>query len=261
MTYIHHEIINTVFSEHSPSHITTKFKSPKNLINNCRKKYRTSFYNNMRASSKSEINTPKGYKLNRTINFDVASKHIINKINLLKNNNSRQRIGDLYLKNKLKKFRNDKNKIRLINFKNGKSKTNPFDLNSINNKSPIFKKLNNYLDSFFDKTEMKRSFDSICFYKNPKYINQMTLEAKPNFTIQNRNNSNTLKKNKDYTNLKEYYSNICLKKDRFHLNKNKTDIHNFVIKDNQIENKDKKMNIKKKHIKCNNSVRNIEINL
>ncbi len=244
-----------------------KIKSPKIPVNNCGKNHKNSFYNNIRFSSKSEINTPKGFKLNRTINFDINSKNIINKINLLKNANSKKTIGDLYFKNKFKKFRNDKNKIRLINYKTGKNKSNPFDFNSLNNKSPIFKKINNYLDNFFEKTEMKRSFDSSCLYKKPIYMNQMSLESKKNINSQYRNFSSSINKKRKYkyNNLKEYYSNICLKKDRFHLNINKTDnllFLNFDKKDNQSENKDKKKNsIKKKLVKCNNSVRNIEINL
>lgn len=244
-----------------------RIKSPKNPVNNIGKNHKASFYNNIRFSSKSEINTPKGFKLNKTINFDINSKNIINKINLLKNTNSKHSIGDFYLKNKFKKFRNDKNKIRLINYKTGKCKSNPFDFNSLNNKSPIFKKINNYLDSFFEKTELKRSFDSSSLYKAPKYINQMSLESKKNLNIQNRNFSSSMNKNKEYkcNNLKEYYSNLCFKKDRFHLTINKTDnlfLFNFDRNDNQSENKEKKMStIKKKLAKCNNSVTNIEINL
>ena len=247
-----------------------KIKSPKIPVNNCTKNHKNSFYNNIRLSSKSEINSPKVFKINRTINFDINSKNIIRKINLLKSNNSRQSIGDLYLKNKFRKFRNEKNKIRLIKFKTGKNKSNPFDFTSINNKSPIFKKINNYLNSFFEKTEMtemKRSFDSNCLYKSPKFFNQMSLESKKNINIQNRNNSSSIniKRKYKYNNLQEYYSFLCLKKDRFHLNINKTNNQfflNFERKDNKSENKDKKMNsIKKKIVKCNNSVSNIGINI
>ena len=244
-----------------------RIKSPKIPVNGCRKNHKISFYNNIRLSSKSEINTPKGFKLNRTINLDLNSKNIISKINLLKNINSKKTIGDLYFKNKFKKFRNDKNKIRLINYKTGKNKSNPFDFNSLNNKSPIFKKINNNLDSFFEKAEMKRSFDSSCLHKNQNYMKQMSLEPKKNINSQYRNYSSSINKKKEYkyNNLKEYFSNLYLKKDRFHLNINKTDnpfFLNFDKKDNKSENKDKKKNsIKKKLVKCNNSVRNIEINL
>jgi hypothetical protein len=242
-------------------------KSPTISVNNGGKNLKASFYNNIRLSSKSEINTPKGFKLNKTINFDINSKNIINKINLLKNTNSKQKIGELYLKNKSKQFRNEKNKIQLINYKTGKNKSNPFDFNSPNNKSPIFKKINNYLDSFFEKTEMKRSFDNSCLHKLPKHINQISLESKNNRSIQYRNYSSSINKKRKYkyNNLKEYYSNLGLKKDRFHLNINKADnlfFINFDRKDNKSENKDKKKNsIKKKLIKYNKSVRNIEINL
>ena len=242
-------------------------KSPTISVNNGGKNLKASFYNNIRLSSKSEINTPKGFKLNKTINFDINSKNIINKINLLKNTNSKQKIGELYLKNKSKQFRNEKNKIRLINYKTGKNKSNPFEFNSLNNKSPIFKKINNYLDSFFEKTEMKRSFDNSCIHKKPNNINRMSLESKNNISIQYRNYSSSINKKRKYkyNNLKEYYSNLGLKKDRFHLNINKTDNLFFINldgKDNKSENKDKKKNsIKKKLVKCNKSFRNIEINL
>jgi len=244
-----------------------RIKSPKIPVNNCGKNHKTSFYKNIRFSSKSQINTPKGFKLNKTINFDINSKNILNKINLLRNTNNKQILGDLYLNNKLKKNRNDKNKIKLFNYKTDKNKSNPFEFNSFNNKSPILKKINNYLDNFFEKTEMKRSFDSSCLYKKSKYFNQMSLESKKITNTKNRNYSSLINKKKEYkyNNLKEYYSNISLKKDRFHLNINKTDnlfFLNFDRKDNKSESKDKKKNaIKKKFIKCNNSVRNIEINL
>ena len=188
------------------------------------------------------------YKKNSNSNSNSRTK-----VNSLNYNNSYNKFGDLYISKRYKKINKNKckNKIRLFDYK--KYNNNPFEDNdSVLIKSPSFKINNTY-------GELKKSLDCHHWNKKPKFIYQINLKYKRNFNITEQN-STSCKKNGgcQYNNLKEYYSNIYYKREKYKINKNNT---NFIF-ENSKKNEDKYKNvfsINKSQIKNYKSVKNIDI--
>ena len=245
--------------------------------NNQRKMHKNLLCNRSKIPNKNKIRIPMTLKLNKTANLESPEtnnnkkiKSIINhnsssifknksnnnsnsKIKSLNYNNSYNRIGDLYINKKYKK--NDKNKYKIRLFDCKKINNNPFEeFDSILNISPSFRINNTY-------GEMKKSIDNHYINKKPKFFCQINLKYKRNLNMTEKNNS-AFKKivGSQYNNLKEYYSNIYNKREKFKISKNNT---NFIFENSK--KKDEKyqniFSINRSQFKNYNSVKNIEISI
>lgn len=259
-----------------PIKINKKFNK---YENNQRKTHKNLLCNKSKIPYKNEIRIPVTLKLNKTANLESPEgnnnkkiKVIINhnsssifknnsnnnsrtKIKSLNYNNSYNRIGDLYINKRCKKNDKNKNKIRLFDCKKYYN-NNPFEeFDSILSKSPSFRINNTY-------GEMKKSIDNHYINKNPKFAYQINLKYKRKINVAEKNKS-AFKKNvgSQYNNLKEYYSNIYYKREKYKINKNNT---NFIF-ENSKKNEDKFKNIfsinNTSQFKNYNSVKNIEISI
>lgn len=141
-----------------------KFKKSPNKnkkIDNFYKMYKNSVVNSIKVSNKTLINTPKNYKINKTINFENSNtyntKNKINNNNI--NNNYSKKIGELYIRHLNKKIKNDRS---IINIKRNKTYFNPFDNSSfMSDKHATNKNINYHYKSFVGqtKTKLKNSYD------------------------------------------------------------------------------------------------------
>ena len=242
----------------------TQYKSiQQNLLTEIGKIYKSSDCKNASISNKSEINSPKGYKIDRTINFEHKTKCKIDRTKNMYKNNSNNRIGELYIRNKYQKIKTEKNKIKIINFKRNKSNRNPFNKSYAIEKTPIIKKISSFIDNIFEKSDMKRSFDGYCANKKQHITKKLNCNNKKQFKMKTKIYSTYKKEGRfKYNNLKEYYSNLCFKRPQFYLNKKKID-HLFSMNKDIKYNKNHSIlfNNKKNKFRYNNSVRNIEITL
>ena len=137
-------------------------KSPNknNKINNFYKMYKNSIVNSIKVSNKTLINTPKDYKINKTINLENSNIDNIKKINCNNiSNNHSKKIGELYIRHLNKKIKNDRS---IINIKRNKTYFNPFDNSSfMSDKQVTNKNINYHYKSFVGqtKTKLKNSYD------------------------------------------------------------------------------------------------------
>ena len=125
-------------------------------INNS-KKYSTSFIKKIQFGNKSVISSPKAYRINKIINFDIDSKNGMNTLKNSNNNSCNKNIGQLYIKNKYKRIKIDKIKMKLIDFKSKTSNSNPFTNHRLISKNSTIKKIKSYVDSFNEKIDMKNT--------------------------------------------------------------------------------------------------------
>ena len=191
---------------------------------------------------------------NSSINFkNNSNNNSKTKIKNLHYNNSYNKIGESYINKRCKRNEKNKNKIRF--FDNKKNNNNPFEeYESIINKSPSFRINNTY-------GEIKKSMDNHYLNTKPKFIYQINLKYKRNLNISIKNNSACKKSDEHlYNNLKQYYSNIYNKREKFKINKNKT---NFIFEKSKKgeDNYKNIFSINKDQFRNYNSVKNIEISI
>ena len=139
------------------------------------------------------ICSPISAKLNESNNNDINSKSNKTETKKIKYNNSNRDIGELYIKKKYKRIKNEQNKLKL--FKKNNSNVNPFENNSsIFKRTPNIKKIHSYVTSFYEKSDNnKKSIDNHHSYRNPKIFNQMCLKYRKIIIIPNRHNSHLKK--------------------------------------------------------------------
>ena len=247
--------------------------------NNQGKTHKNLLYNKSKIPYKNEKSIPMALKLNKTANLESPKSGNNNKIKIKVNqnssiifknnsinncrtkikslhyNNSYNRMGSSYINIRYK--RNDKNKnknkIRLFDYK--KNNNNPFEeYESILNKSPSSRINNTY-------GEIKKSMDNHYLNTKPKSIYQINLKYKRNINITINNNSVSKKSEEcQYNNIKQYYSNIYNKREKYKINKNKT---NFIFEKskNREDNYKNIFSINKNQFRNYNSVKNIEISI
>ena len=245
--------------------------------NNQGKTLNNLFYNKSKIPYKNEKSIPTALKLNKTANKGNPKSNNNKKINNLINhnssiifknnsnnnsrtkikslhyNNSYNRIGDSYINKRCKRNERNKNKIKFFDCK--KNNINPFEeYDSILNKSPSFRINHTY-------GEIKKSMDNNSINTKPKFIYQINLKYKRNLNITIKNNSACKKSDERlYNNLKQYYSNIYHKREKYTINKNKTNL--IFDKAKKREDNFKNMfSINKKQFRNYNSVKNIEISI
>ena len=163
------------------------------LINNTPKNYKTSFFNNINCENKRIIYSPISAKLNESNSHEINSKSNKTETKKINYNNSNKDIGELYIKKKYKRIKNEQNKLKL--FKKNNSNVNPFENNSSAFKrTPNIKKIHSYVTSFYEKSDnKKKSIDNHHSYRNPKIFNQMCLKSRKIIIIPNRHNSHLKK--------------------------------------------------------------------
>ena len=164
-------------------------------INNYSKKYSTSFIKKIQFGNKSVICSPKAYKINKTINFDIESKNRTNTLKNSNNNSCNKNIGQLYIKNKYKRIKIDKIKMKLIDFKSNVNNSNPFVNNSLISKNSTIKKIKSYVDSFNEKIDMKKTIINDSLSKK-KFIKNKEISLKLRKGINNPNKSYSKSKKK-----------------------------------------------------------------
>jgi hypothetical protein len=164
-------------------------------IDNNSKKYSTSFIRKIQFGNKSVICSPKAYRINKIINFDIESKNGLNTLKNSNNNSCNKNIGQLYIKNKYKKIKSDKIKMRLIYFKSNTNNSNPFANNSLFSKNSTIKKIKSYVDSFNEKIDMKNTIINDSLNKR-KIIKNKEIGLKLRKKINNSNKSYSRSKKK-----------------------------------------------------------------
>lgn len=162
------------------------------LIHCTPKNYKNSFINNIKSDNKCIICSPISIKLNESNNHDKYTKNNRTETKKINYNNSNKDIGELYIRKKYKRIKNDGNKMKL--FKKNNSNLNPFENNSsILKRTPIIKKIHSYVDSFFEKSNNKKTFDNHRSYRKPKLFTQMCLKSRKIINVPNRNHSHLKK--------------------------------------------------------------------
>lgn len=164
-------------------------------INSNSKKYSTSFIKKIQYGNKSVICSPKAFRINKTINFDIELKNGLNTLKNSNNNSCNKNIGQLYIKNKYKRIKIDKIKMKLIDFKSNTNNSNPFENNSLISKNSTIKKIKSYVDSFNEKIDMKKTIVNDSLNKR-KIIKNKEISLKLRKRINNPNKSYSKSKKK-----------------------------------------------------------------
>lgn len=146
---------NKLFEKAGEIHLKKKLNK---LIINLKKNHKNPIIKKPKSPNKSEICSPKDFKVNKTLNYETNGRNNTSKLKNMKIN-SLKKIGDLYIKNNSIKIKNDKNKVKILNLRKNNTNINPFNNVSYEiEKFPIIKKVNYYIENIYDKTKIKNLY-------------------------------------------------------------------------------------------------------